>query len=189
MNIFVLERDLRKNAKALCDAHVRKMGIEAAQMLSITVAAALGKIADTVDPFGQRRYWLWDPQPFTNLYAFNKSQASHPCTLWARSSVDNALWLCDYTDAILDEYAYRFGFGLDTARQVVEIARGVLTKPGLHLPKLGRPTKHVQCIPPRYQTRSITIAYRAYYRGEKQHLLEYTKRKKPVWLRGEQHVD
>jgi hypothetical protein len=185
MNIFILHKNFKINASMMCDSHIRKMGVEAAQMLTIAVAYAQGQIADTVDPHGQRRYWKWCDQPYVNMYRITKSQASHPCSVWVRTSIDNAIWTCDYTDAILDEYEFRFD-SENAARRIVNLARSVFETRAwaeLSMPKLGKPTKHAQCIPTRYQDRSVVKAYRAYYAGEKQHLLTYTRRRRPSWLR------
>lgn len=87
MNIFVLDRSPVKAAQMLCDAHVVKMIVESAQLLS-THDRLTGRFDD---PSG-----LYKP-----------THVNHPC----RKCLDNKFnraWLICYLDALLSEYYHRY---------------------------------------------------------------------------------
>jgi hypothetical protein len=71
VNIFVLHKHPRQAARMQCDQHVVKMTLESAQMLS-TVINELG---------GEGPY--------------KSTHVNHPCSVWARQSLGNFLWLYD----------------------------------------------------------------------------------------------
>jgi hypothetical protein len=69
MNIFILDEIPEKCARYHCDAHVIKMILESAQMLSTTVRLS------GID----RGYKI--------------THQNHPCTLWTGESLSNWQWL------------------------------------------------------------------------------------------------
>lgn len=87
MNIFATSPDPVASAVALCDAHVVKMPIEAAQILG-TVLRLAGATDDALA---------------------RVTHARHPCTLWAASSREAARWLLLHGVALCDEYTHRYG--------------------------------------------------------------------------------
>ena len=84
MNIFVLDNDINICAKYHCDKHVIKMILESAQMLSSVVRLNGHDIG------------------------YKLTHQNHPCTIWARKSLSNYLWLFQLTDSLNSEYRYRY---------------------------------------------------------------------------------
>lgn len=177
MNIFILDRNISKSVSYHTDTHVRKILIEAVQMLSIAAAYNVGLISDTVDTTGKRRYAVFLHS--VDLYKYTKSQASHPCSVWARSCHANALWLLEYAQALVAEYRHRFD--KKPAPNILVTLRNcknLLSKPK-QLPE-GKLSGFHQCMPDRFRKRNAVSAYRDYYYHEKQG--KYTKRKVPAFM-------
>jgi hypothetical protein len=140
-------------------------------LLGITVAWHHGHIVDTVDPYGKRHYSKFSQMD--GVYKYTKSQASHPCTLWARTCRNNAMYLHRYAYHMMEEYEYRFNKKPSLVRSMLKTCVRLLNKP----------TKFIQCMDPIYQDRSAVKAYRKYYKATKQHLLVYTKRRVPAFMK------
>jgi hypothetical protein len=85
VNIFVTDEDPRVSAQALDDKRVIKMILESAQMLSTAMNVRGGK----------------GPYKTTHV--------NHPCSVWARTSRDNYVWLLMHFSALCDEYSLRYG--------------------------------------------------------------------------------
>ena len=84
MNIFVLDRSPQDAARFLCDAHVVKMIVESAQLLS-----AHDRLNGTD-------------------HGYKITHENHPC----RKSLENPAnyrWLCSHLRALLAEYTFRYG--------------------------------------------------------------------------------
>ena len=85
VNVFAVDRDPVRAARALCDRHVVKMTLEAAQILC-TAARKLGREAP-----------------------YRATHARHPCVEWAAARRANWDWLVRHGLALGDEYERRFG--------------------------------------------------------------------------------
>ena len=97
MNIFAVDTDPIKAAKALPDKHVTKMILESAQMLALVFSDHYWGIG-TVSKV--------DGTPFkTQKGAFKK----HPCTIWAAASPANCAWLIQHACALCTEFRRRYG--------------------------------------------------------------------------------
>jgi hypothetical protein len=94
MNIFVLDNNIDKSVKYLCDSHVVKMVLETAQMLC--------------SPFESAPY--------------KRTHYNHPCNIWIRSSIKNYEWLLNYGDSICSEYSYRYN-KIHKSQKVIEWCR------------------------------------------------------------------
>ena len=68
------------------------------------------------------------------------SHANHPSTIWAGSSSQNLLWLCDYTGALYNRYKRSGGQAFTLAVSNLENVR----KGALQLPDIGL-TPFVNC--------------------------------------------
>ncbi|MFO7949889.1 MAG: hypothetical protein R6U36_05925 [Candidatus Fermentibacteraceae bacterium] len=153
MNIFVLDRDVRRCAQYHADRHVVKMVLESAQMLC-TVLAENGMQAP-----------------------YRPTHSHHPCTLWAGESLANWRWLRELALALNGEYRYRFGSGRDHRSAVV--ARGLPEPP---IPDLGL-TEFAQAMPEEYRVPGDAVAaYRRFYVAEKSGLAGWTRRPVPDWF-------
>lgn len=85
MNIFALDWEPKQAAKWHCDAHIIKMPLETAQMLS------------TVNHLSGNGALLYAP-----------THVNHPCNIWARISKENYQWLWEFGLALCDEYEQRY---------------------------------------------------------------------------------
>lgn len=161
MNVFFLDRDPVRAARWLCDRHIRKMGLEAVQMLARAYRS-------------ERATWppplRLDGQPYRGGYA------RHPATLWACASLDHWRWLAAHAAAIFDEHERRFGRKPAPARALAYM----LERPPLWLPSGWRDPP--QCMPEEFKQACAVSAYRAFYRRGKAHLHAWTKAEPPAWL-------
>lgn len=153
MNIFVLDRDIRKCARYHADKHVVKMILESAQMLCTV---------------------LWKE----GIEApYKMTHVKHPCTLWAGESLGNWNWLRRLALALNDEYRYRFEKNVDHGSAVV--VRGLPQPP---LDDIGL-TEFAQAMPEEYKVPGDPVAaYRRFYIGEKSVFAGWTRRRAPKWF-------
>ena len=87
MNIFLLDTDTKKCAQYHCDKHVVKMILETAQLLC--------GVHHMTNQITEAPYKL--------------SHRNHPCSIWARESLSNYLYLCELGLELCKEYTYRYG--------------------------------------------------------------------------------
>ena len=152
MNIFVLDRDIRRCARYHCDAHVSKMILESVQIL----CTALNKKGCETP--------------------YRSTHVNHPCVLWAEESYDNFLWLARLARALNDEYRFRY------RRQADHASIGVLAQiDSLRFEAAGL-TEFAQAMPDSYKVPGDAVsAYRAFYLGEKWPFARWTRRTPPAW--------
>ena len=101
---------------------------------------------------------------------------NHPCTIWARESLDNHEWVHCYANALNDEYHYRYGKLHKSIEQVVNklpdpvnLERVGFTKFGLAMPEDLRDYDNpIQ-------------SYRDYYHLDKATFASWKYRDKPHW--------
>jgi len=153
MNIFVLDTNIKKCAEYHCDKHVVKMLLETCQILCST-------------------YYYTNE---SHKSPYKLAHKNHPCTVWARESLSNWLWLRDLGLALYDEYKNRYG---NKDHKSGDIILGLDT-PNLHNKGL---TRFAQAMPVEYRDDDAVRAYRAYYVGEKKDILQY-KGNIPEWLK------
>lgn len=155
MNIFVLDADPAVAATLLCDQHIGKMLLEACQLLCNCHDAA---------PYKRTHY-------------------NHPCSVWARASGQNYLWLHQYADALTKEWLHRF----DKTHACEDVVQWL----GANWPSnchTGRPirTPFAQAMPEQYRGPDAVAAYRRYYAAEKRVLrgkpATWTRRPRPDWF-------
>jgi hypothetical protein len=152
MNIFILDQNPKLSAQYHSDAHVVKMILEHAQMMSTVV----------------RRFGLDE--------GYKPTHQNHPCTKWVGESIANFYWLYNLTFYLNLEYRYRFNHNFNhKSFDVVD------NLPIPLIPNIGL-TPFAQAMPDQYKNIDPVVAYRAYYKNEKAHLFKWTKRNKPEWL-------
>jgi len=95
-----------------------------------------------------------------------------------RESLDNYLWLLRLAKALVDEYHYRYGEKRHKCEEHLEWLSMVYPA-GLESKGL---TPARCAMPDEYKQKDAVDAYRAYYVGAKQKLLQYRKRPKPSFL-------
>lgn len=159
MNIFVLDTDPASAARQHCDAHVIKMILESAQMLSTALKQS-----------GSQDKGL-----------YKATHAKHPCTKWAGETRQNFLWLCDLGLELAEEHLFRYpkrrDKGYHSSRKVIVTAMGLKDR----IPNGGL-TPFAQAMPEQYKNSCPVKAYRAYYVGAKNSFARYTHRARPEWF-------
>lgn len=170
MNIFVLDYDPVRCARYHNDKHVNKMILESAQMLSTALHMSGIK---------------WSQ-------AYLPTHKNHGCSLWARESLSNWLWLRELVFALSDEFNWRFD--RKSPHKSIKVVESL---PLPAIPDRGL-TSFYQAMPTKYQKiDSLThLAYRQYYNWEKRiwhqrkrngtvivHEHTWTKRGQPDWWR------
>ena len=153
MNIFALSNDPVEAARWHCDKHVVKQSLESAQILS-SVFSSLG---------GKTRY--------------KPTHKNHPCTLWAGECSGNYEWLVELGLALCNEYTHRY----NREHACEEVIREI-SSPLPNLLRIAPRSAFALAMPEEYKQTDAVESYRAYYRGEKQHLHSWKNRQPPEWL-------
>ena len=153
MNVFFLDSDPEQAARLHNDSHCVKMILESAQMLS--TACRENGLDEGYKPCFQH----------------------HPCTQWAGESLSNWKWLRRLALALNEEYKYRYDKTQDhkSAQVVRSLSKLPIEDKGL--------TKPPQAMPDYCKRENPVEGYREYYRQEKQHLAEWTKRDAPSFIK------
>jgi hypothetical protein len=155
VNIFFLDWDVEKNAQYHCDKHVVKMILETAQLLC-----------------GVHHVTAHD----TAHVPYKLSHKNHPCSIWARDSMSNYLYLCEIGLALGEEYTYRYG-KRHKSQEVIEWC--LMNKPQIQDIGFTTPPK---AMPDEYKTEDVIESYRKYYLGAKKTFLTWKERKVPEWV-------
>ena len=153
MNIFVLDKNIKKCAQYHCDQHVSKMILESVQILCTSL----------------------NKQGFQTPY--KSTRVKHPCVLWVEESYSNFLWLKQLAIELNNEFIYRYDKDKDHAsiKVLTEIEVHTFTDKGL--------TEFAQAMPDKYKFKNDAVrAYRNFYRGEKVRFAKWTKRSAPKWI-------
>ena len=162
MQLFILDHDPERVPAMLCDAHVRKMCLETAQILSSVIRRQGKKLPPGV------------PKPYN---------VNHP-VIRALDTAQKINWAVRFNTALQREYCRRFG-KKHAYSGLTGIYQAVLFRPGTPIDPAGwtfaRDFKDVKVIEP-----DIVLAYREYYRRKKKilRLWHYTGTKEPDWLKG-----
>jgi hypothetical protein len=153
MNVFAVDPDPRRAARALCDRHVVKMTLESAQILC-TVA---------------RLHGHWAPYRLTH--------PDHPCVVWAGASAGNWRWVVRHGLALADEYERRYR-RTHRSRKVIAALAARCAGPR----KGARRRPFVLVMPERYRGPDAVAAYRRYLVREKSHFATWKQpARRPRW--------
>ena len=154
MNIFVLDNDHQKCAEYHCDKHTVKMILEYAQILSTNV-----RIANDCEA------------------GYKITHRNHPCTIWARQSLSNWLWLKKLSFHLNEEYKYRYGHVRNhKSYDVIE------SLPAPNIPDVGL-TPFAQAMPDYCKSDDAVDPYPRYYILEKKDIVNWKKRNLPNWYK------
>ncbi len=163
MNIFYLDENPQKAAEMLIDKHVVKMVLETAQLLSTAHRVLDGEHGYKMSA-NNRRLQTWtmsDPEVDAKLY--KATHFNHPCSIWARESLENYDWLYEYFEALSKEYTKRFG---KTHLSWAKLGDILAIPPQNAL--LEPFTEPPQAMPAEYHVEGDSIeAYHKYYQAEK----------------------
>jgi hypothetical protein len=109
MNIFVLSECPVESAEMMCDKHIPKMIVEAAQMLSTAHRMVDGSMEKRPSKSGKRmvNYYV---HPNSNLESalYKAVHHYHPCTVWTMESKANYTWHYTHFLALCSEFKHRF---------------------------------------------------------------------------------
>lgn len=152
MNIFWLDRDLKKAAREHVDKHVVKMLVEYTQLLSSS--SRLSGLEQ----------------------GYKLSHTKHPCTLWLLESVENWILLYTLAEYLYEEYKWRYD---EKGRHKSYETLKTLRLPPLPRKQFTEPP---QCMPDKYKGDDFVIAYRNYYIGEKDYFANWKYRERPEWF-------
>ena len=162
MQLFILDLDPGRVPAMLCDAHVRKMCLETAQILSSVIRRQGRKLPPGV------------PKPYN---------VNHP-VIRALDTAQKINWAVRFNTALHREYCRRFG-KKHAYSGLTGIYHAILFRSGPTIDPAGwtfaRDFKDVTINEP-----DIVLAYREYYRHKKKNLRRwhYTGTKEPDWLKG-----
>ena len=161
MQLFILDLDPERVPEMLCDAHVRKMCLETAQILSSVIRRQGKKLPPGV------------PKPYN---------PNHP-VITALDTAQKINWTIRFNTALQREYSRRFGKN-HAYSGLTGIYHAVLFRPGTRIDPAGwtfaRDFKDVEITEP-----DIVLAYREYYRHKKKILRRwhYTGTGEPDWMK------
>ncbi len=154
MNIFFLDLDVKKCAEYHLDKHVVKMILETAQLLCSThhVIGTQGDIP------------------------YKLSHKNHPCSIWARETLPNYLYLCELGLALGEEYTFRYG---KTHKSIEVIKWCLIHRPNLPDTEFTTPPL---AMPDEYKVNDVVESYRNYYMGAKSNIASWKNREVPEWF-------
>ena len=121
-------------------------------------------------------------QLLSNAHRFTGGQGickeafkNHPCSIWARSSTDNYIWLANLGYALCDEYTFRYDKTHAWQDNMQWLRDNVPD-----IPQIGL-TPFVQAMPDYCKSGNAVEAYIKYYCYEKTHLANWKLRPIPNW--------
>ena len=183
MNIFILSLLTKKCAQQHIDAHVRKMIIEYAQLLSTAHRIIDGKEVIELSTSGRKtKRWVLNNELDKILY--KSTHVNHPCAIWVRESVVNYAWLYSLFVELCKEYTYRF--------KKIHLTDSKLRNELKNFPKnipLKSFTPFPLAMPDIYKRNNCTTSYKLFYVKEKQRMANgklmnfWTNRDQPKWIR------
>jgi hypothetical protein len=164
LNIFYLDSDPAKAAQMQCNKHVVKMVLESAQLLSTTQRLC--------------------SQSFVSDLCYKATHKNHPCTIWARNSIQNYNWLWWHAMALCEEYTFRYG-KRHKSQDVIEACETVPDGNSMIYKDIDHPTYMpvAQAMPDEFKSNDPVQAYRDYYWFDKRNSIDmqWTERQKPSW--------
>ena len=109
---------------------------------------------------------------------YKLTHKNHPCTVWARESLENYKWLVKLGIELCKEYTYRYG----KVHKCEQYIKKMSKKKNFPLITKIEFTPPAQAMPEMYKSKDTIDSYRQYYFFEKHTLLSWTKRKEPEWI-------
>jgi hypothetical protein len=179
MNIFVLDLDPELCAQYHCNSHIVKMITESNQILGSIAYTARGinRKADITSDFVIKWFKNFPRKDADgNPHPYGIGYKNHPCTQWARSSIQNYKWLCDLTLRMCEEYTRRYRREHAGER----ICRWYCSNMPASLPML-KMTPFAQAMPDDCKSTDPVKAYRNYYIKHKARFAKWPEGRVPHW--------
>ena len=162
MNIFLLDFNPRVAAEYHCDKHVVKMILETAQLLYTA-------------------HWMLNPE-LLPPDSYKKTHVNHPCAIWIRESLANYIWATHLGIELCKEYTFRYG----KTHKTQYMLEWLVSNHPVGLVDIGI-TEIRQAMPDECKRANPVDGYRTYYLEKKKHLLKYSHRSTPDFLRSDLH--
>jgi hypothetical protein len=187
MNLFVLSECSSEAAQMQCNAHVTKMVLESAQMLSTAHRILDGNLEKRPSKSGKSliNYWV-HPNSEMEEVLYKAVHHHHPCTKWTMESSTNYQWHYEHFIALSKEFEYRY--------EKVHLSYKLLKDVLCNLPKnigIGRMTpwrlamqSNPECMFPDDPVKS----YRLFYQTKQDRFkMEWKNRTIPEWFKSEEN--
>jgi hypothetical protein len=182
MNIFILDRDPIRAAEYHCDKHANRMLTEACQILATVHYHTLMEWQNItnskeLDAELVTDYFLDFPRSDINnmVEPYRLTHYNHPCSIWARASIDNYNWLCQLALNLAYTYTDRYSKTHVCEKIVWWFIETVPLVPDIRM------TPFVQVVPEDCLNDDPVEAYRNCYRYHKTFAdWKYTAR--PHWI-------
>jgi hypothetical protein len=176
VNIFYLDEDPIKCARAHYDKHVVKMILEYAQILSTTHRVLDGQAYYELSKANRKilRYSLQDFILESNIY--KAAYINHPCNIWCRKNTENYQWLFNLWIAVMEEYTFRYDKHHASERLIPllkNFPKNLIKDSFINPPS---------CVEDYCKVGNTIEDYRNCYRYQKIDLYSYKKRLPPDWI-------
>lgn len=186
MNLFILDSCAVKAAQLQCNAHVVKMVIESAQMLSTAHRMLDGYSIRASSKSGKTQVKVWlHPDPDMDNVLYKAVHSAHPCTVWTMASDTNYMWHYAHFVALCDEYTHRYG--------KVHLTDTLLREKLVKLPKniksgpLTRFALAMKSNPECMFENDPVRSYRAFYQTKQERFkMAWTNREVPEWFKAKE---
>ena len=153
MNIFFLHNDPAIATLGMCNKHVVKMIVESAQMLSTAHRMLDGYASTYTTKSGIRKYHALPDARESILY--RDTHANHPCSLWARATDSNYIWLYTHMESLCELYTEYYG-------KIHASSKLPLSILPTNIP-VGELTTFPMAMPDEFRIGSPVESYREYY--------------------------
>lgn len=188
MNLFVLSECPVEAAQLQCNAHVNKMIVESAQMLSTAHRMLDGTPIKGPSKSGKRTSTHYiHPDPKLDHILYKAVHYHHPCTVWTMTSTGNYDWHYKHFIALSEEFQFRYG----NEHKSYRILKDILNNHPKNLPE-GPQTdwplamgSNPECMFEGDAVRS----YRAFYQTKQERFkMVWSKRSVPGWFEVKDNV-
>jgi hypothetical protein len=175
--MFYLDVNPKVCATYHYDVHVRKMILESAQLLSTCHRFLDGREVIKLDKANRRRKTYVLNNELEDIL-YKSTHVNHPVSIWLRKSTGNYDYLYQLYLALCEEYKFRFGKSHKSENlkehlqnYPMNLVKSKFTEPAITTDETA-------------QCKTALLSYQKYYATSKLHLLEYTKREIPYFIKG-----
>jgi hypothetical protein len=197
MNIFFLDKNVKKCAQYHVNTHVIKMRVELAQLLCTAHRILDGQqILIKGYSFNEFNKTYSKPKTigvleFENIIdgilynqIYLQTHINHPSAIWARESLENYQYIINLAIALSDELKFRFN---TKEQKIIPILSWLLKNPPKNLKSKGLTTPLLAMddlykVNDNMTLEDSILNYRNYYNQGKTHLFKWTNRQKPSFI-------
>lgn len=181
MNIFYLHPDPVTCAQMQCNAHVSKMCIEYAQMMSTAHRVLDGELWYGRTTNGRRIARYFHPDADMQHTLYKAVHINHPSTQWVRANVETYQWMYDMWTATCLEFKFRYGKHHES---FAKLEYALLYPPkNIVNRKFFEPPPAMKQRPECIVEGDSVQSYRNFYWADKREFAKWTKREPPQWWR------